>query len=141
MLLAAGTFIIALSVFDFAAPMWLTRSALGAACILAGIFFAQGLAALTQNEALWNVAFSPEVGGWGEALTVSMVMAWFIAIAAAHGRGRTMLVGVLSAAAVIGLSAWGVLAAPVGGTPAWLRLVLLVPIAWFVFVSARRSNT
>jgi hypothetical protein len=33
-----------------------------------------------------------------------------------------------------------VLAAPVGGTPGWLRLVLLVPIAWFVFMSTRRSN-
>ena len=140
MLLAIGTLVIGLSVFDFATPKWLTWSARGAAYVLAGIFFAQGLAALTQNESLKNVAFSQEIGGWGEAVTVSIVMAWFIAVARTYHGGVTMLLGVVSAATIIGLSAWGVLAAPVGGTPGWLRLVFLVPIAWFVFVSTRKEG-
>jgi hypothetical protein len=140
LLLAIGTLIIGLSVFKFGVATWLTRSACGAACVLAAIFFAQGLAALTQNETLKNVAFSPEIGGWGEAITVSMVMAWFIAVALAHGRGATMIVGVLSAAMVIGLGVWTTLAAPLGGTPAELRLLFLIPIAWLLFVSTRRSN-
>jgi hypothetical protein len=139
-LLAIGTFTVGLSVFDFGTPKWLTRTACAAGCVLAAIFFAQGLAALTQNEMLKNVAFSPQIGGWGEAIAVSTVMAWFIAIAFAHGRGATMIAGAASAAMVIGVSVWAMLAAPLGGTPAELRLLFLIPIAWLLFVSTRRSN-
>jgi hypothetical protein len=140
MLLAMGTLIIGLSVFEFASPKWLTRSAWTAACVLAAICFAQGLAALTQNKALQNVAYSPEIGGWGEAVAASIVMAWLIAVAFAHGRGATMTAGALSAAMVIGLSVWTMLVAPLGGTPAELRLLFLIPIAWLLFVSTRQSN-
>jgi hypothetical protein len=139
-LLATGTLLIALSVFDFATPTWLTWTALAAASILAAVFFIQGVTELTQNEWLRSVAYSQELGGWGEALTVSVVMAWFIAVARAHCRGIMMVFGVLSAAGMIGLSAWGVLASASGGTPAGMRLLFLLPIAWFLFVSTRRSN-
>src|SRR4051794_32673579 len=49
-LLALGTVTIGVSVFDFAVARWLTRSACAAAVVLAAIFFAQGVAALTHNE-------------------------------------------------------------------------------------------
>ena len=140
MLLALGTLRIGLSAFEFGTSKWLTRSACGAACVLAAIFLAHGLAALTQNETLNNVAFSPEIGCWGEATTVSIVMVWFIANAFAHGRGATMIARALSAAMVIGLSVCGMLAAPLGGTPAELRLLFFVPIAWLLFVSTPHSN-
>jgi hypothetical protein len=136
--LALGTLIVGVSVFDFGPPKWMTRIACAAACVLAAIFFAQGLAALTQSGALRNLAYSTEVGGWGEAISVSIVMAWFIAVARTQRRGLTMLIGTVSALAVIGMSAWGLLAAPLGGTPAELRLVFLLPIAWLLFVSTRR---
>jgi len=139
-LLAIGTLAIALSVFDFATPKWLTWTAFAAASVLAAIFFVQGLGALTQNETLRSVAYSTELGGWAEALTSAIVMAWFIGVARAHCGGVTKLVGVLSSAALIGLSAWGALAASSGGTPAALRLLYFVPIAWFLFVSTRRTN-
>ena len=71
-------------------------------------------------------------------MTITIVMAWFIAVARAHSTGVTMLVGVLLAAIVIGLGAWAAVAAPPGGTPAALRLVFLLPIGWFLFVSAQR---
>ncbi len=141
LLLATGTLLIGVSVFDFSTPSWLTGTAFGAACVLAAIFFAQGLAALTLNDTLNKIAFSQAIGGWTEAVTLSMVMAWFIAVARVKCGGVTMLIGALSAATTIGLSAWGVLAAPPGEAPGWLRLVVLVPIAWFVFVSTRSLST
>ena len=60
-----------------------------------------------------------------------------------------MVFGVASAATIIGLSAWGVLAAASGGTSAWLRLVFLLPIArgevdirplWQILTLAGRST-
>jgi hypothetical protein len=141
LLLAAGTVLVALSVFDFAAPAWLTRIACGAACALAAIFLLQAMGALPNNEALRSVAYSTELGGWGEAVAVSIVMVWLIAVARAHDHGLTLVVGALSALTVIGLSAWGMLAAPVGGTPAELRLVFLLPVAWLLFVSTQRRST
>jgi hypothetical protein len=138
-LLAIGTLLIGLSVFDFATPRWLSASACAAATILAAIFLAQGLASLTLHDTLSAVAYSRELGAWGETITLAIVMVWFMAVARSLGRGVMMWLGVLSAAVVVGLSTWSVVAGPAGGTPAELRLVLLVPIAWFLCVSARRS--
>jgi hypothetical protein len=138
--LAAGTVLIALSMFDFTAPRSLTWIASVAACLLAAIFLAQGLAALTHNETLNNIAFSQAIGGWAEIGTISIVMLWFLAVARTCGAGLTMWTGALSAALAIGLGLWTMLAAPQGSTPAELRLLFLLPVAWFLFVSTRRRT-
>jgi hypothetical protein len=138
--LAVGTFLIGLSVFDFEAPSWLKSVSCVAASALAIIFLGQGLAEFTQNETLKNIAFSREIGAWGEMITVTVVMVWFIAVALTHGRGPTMILGVLSSAFIVGLGAWSILFAPPSGTPQEMRLVFLLPIAWFLFVSARRTS-
>jgi hypothetical protein len=137
--LAIGTFIVALSVFDFETPKTLTTIACAAACGLAAIFLAQALGALTQNETLKAFAYSQEIGGWGETITVSLVMAWLIGVAL-RGRGATLLIGVVSALIVVALGVWTMLAAPLGGTPAELRLLFFIPVAWLLFVSTRRSH-
>src|SRR4051812_15829314 len=46
LLLAVGTLVVGLSVFDFATPKWLRRISCGAAFALAAIFFLQALGAL-----------------------------------------------------------------------------------------------
>ena len=94
-------------------------------------------AQLTDNEALRNVAYSTEIGGWGETVSVSLLMVWLIGVARTLGRGVTMVSGVLAALAVIGMSVWAILAAPLGATPAELRLLFLLPVAWLFFVSTR----
>ena len=138
--LAVGTLLVGLSVFDFATPSWLKSVTCVAASALAVIFLAQGLGELTQNETLKNFAFSRELGGWGEMMTISIIMVWFMAVALTHGLGPTMIVGVLSPAFVIGLGAWSVVFAPPTGTPQELRLLFLLPIVWFLFVSAQRTS-
>jgi len=139
MLLALGTLMLGLSVFDFATPRWVSWIGGAAACALAFIFFLQGLAALTQNEALRSVAFSTELGGWGEAITVSLVMAWLVAVARTQGRGLTMLAGAVPSLLVIAISAWSLFGVPLGGTPPWARAIVLLPMAWLLFVSTRRA--
>ncbi|HEY1295759.1 MAG TPA: hypothetical protein VGJ60_22005 [Chloroflexota bacterium] len=138
--LAIGTFIIALSAFDFETPKWLSLIACFAGCTLAAIFLAQGLAAFTDNDPLRTFAYSPEIGGWGETLTVSIVMAWLIAVARTYGHGLASVLGVLSALTVIGLGIWSLVVAPLGGTPAELRLLFLLPVGWLLFVSTRPSH-
>ena len=138
--LAAGTLLVGWSVFDFATPKWLSWIGCGAACALAAIFLLQALGALTDNEALRNVAYSTEIGGWGETVSVSLLMVWLIGVARTLGRGVTMVSGVLAALAVIGMSVWAILAAPLGATPAELRLLFLLPVAWLLFVSTRRTT-
>jgi hypothetical protein len=138
--LATGALLIASSVFDFAAPGWLTRTACVAAGVLGAIFFVQGLGALVSNDALRAFAYSPALGGWGETLTMSLVMLWFIAVARTHTHGVTMILGFASALLVIGLGIWSIAFAPVAGTPQELRLLFLLPIAWFLFASTRTSD-
>jgi hypothetical protein len=138
LLLALGTLVVGLSVFDLATPKWLSRISCGAACALAAIFFLQALGALPGNEALRSFAYSAAIGGWGEAVTVSIVMAWLIAVARTLRQGPTQMIGVLAALTDIGLSVWSVVGARVGDTPAELRLLFLLPVAWLLFVSTRR---
>jgi hypothetical protein len=138
--LALGTFVIGLSVFDFETPSWLKSVTCVAASALAFIFLAQGLAELTQNETLKNIAYSREIGAWGETITMTVLMGWFIAVALTHGRGPTMILGVLSSALIVGLGGWSLLFAPPSGTPQEMRLLFLLPIVWFLFVSARRTS-
>lgn len=135
--LAIGTFLIGQSVFDFRMPRWLNLTAWLAATVLAAIFLAQGLAAVTQNELLHNVAYSREIGGWGEGLTLSIVMLWFMGVATTLHRGLTKWFGVVSAGAVAGLSLWALVAGPASGTPEALRLLFLLPIGWYLYVSTR----
>jgi hypothetical protein len=136
--LAVGTFLIASSVFDFDTPSWLQWVACVAGSALGLIFLGQGLAELTQNDALRNFAFSRELGGWGEMLAISLVMTWFVAVALTQGRGPTMVLGVLSSALAVALGVWSIVWGGSAGTPQELRLLFLLPIAWFLFVSARR---
>ncbi len=136
--LAAGTLIIGLSVFDFTTSRRLNTAACVAAIVLAAIFLAQGLGALTQSEILRNAAYSRAIGAWAEDVTLTIIMLWFMAVATTLRRGVTMWLGVASAGAVAGLSTWALIAGPATGTPELLRLLFVLPIAWFLFVSTRR---
>lgn len=60
-------------------------------------------------------------------------------LALTSGRSLTMIVGVLTSVLVIGISLWAVIAAPPGGMSSEMRLLFLLPIAWYLFVSTRRS--
>ena len=138
--LAVGTFLIGLSVVDFQAPSWLKAITCIAASALAAIFLAQGLSDVTPNETLKNLAFSRELGGWGEAITISMVMVWFMAVARTHTRGATMILGLALSVLGVGLSVWSMVGAAPSGLPQAMRLLFLLPIAWFLFVTTRRSS-
>ena len=138
--LAFGTFFIGLSVFDFETPPWLNALTCVAASVLALIFLAQGVAELTQNETLRSVAFSLEIGGWGESITIALVMVWLMAVALMQGRGPTMILGVLSSALVVCLLVVSFVVTPQTGLPQVMRLFFLLPIAWFLFVSTREKH-
>ena len=139
--LATGTFLIASSVFDFATPRWLSWTAAIAAFTVGSIFLLQGLSGLVANDSLRVFAYSLEVGGWGEMASVSLIMAWFAAVARAHTHGLTRIIGIASSFLVIGLAIWSITFAPAMGTPQGLRLLFLLPIAWFVFVSTRATTS
>jgi len=136
--LCIGTLLIALSVFDFATPRGLAWAACVAAMAIGAIFFTQALALITQNETLMSLAYGREVSGWGETITILML--WFMVLATTLGRGVTTWLGVLSAALVIALLFWVMLVGPPEGTPEALRLLLLLPFVWYLFVSTRRSR-
>jgi hypothetical protein len=138
--LCIGALLIALSVFDFATPHGLAWAACGAGLAIGAIFFTQALAPITQNETLMSLSYGREVSGWGETITITILMLWFMVLATTLGRGVTTWLGVLSAALVIGLLFWVMLVGPPEGTPEALRLLLLLPFAWYLFVSTRRSR-
>jgi hypothetical protein len=51
-----------------------------------------------------------------------------------------LVLGVLSSVSIVGLGVWAMVAGPATGTPQELRLLYLLPFAWFLFVSTRRSS-
>ena len=138
--LATGTLLIASSVFDFATPRWQTWAACTAGIGLGAIFFLQGLAPLLHSATLGAFAYSRPVGGWGEMVTMSIVMAWFAVVARAHTQGVTRVLGTASALLVIGMAMWSITFAPETGMPQELRLLFALPIIWFLFVTTRRAR-
>jgi hypothetical protein len=79
--LCIGALLIALSVFDFATPHGLAWAACGAGLAIGAIFFTQALAPITQNETLMSLSYGREVSGWGETITITILMLWFMVLA------------------------------------------------------------
>ena len=138
LILAVGTVLIGLSAFDFPAARAVRWVAFASAAVLGAIFFAQAVASFTMSETINNIAFSRELGGWGEAISSSLVMLWFMVLAVT-GRGLTRWFGVISSGAVIALSVWSILAPPTSTVPEMFRLVFILPIGWYVFTSTRQA--
>ena len=136
-LLALTAGLIALAVFDFKLPSWITWLGSLSAGTLAAIFLLQGVALLIPNDALHSLAYQV-LGGPLEGALVDGLMLWFIALLLRGSQGKTRLFGV-AAVSIFGcyeLYRYGL--AFIGAEPVGiLKLTLLLPFIWLLLESKK----
>jgi hypothetical protein len=134
--LTAG--LVALAVFDFKLPSWITWLGSLSAGALATIFLLQGASLLIPNDRLHSLAYQV-LGGPLESALVDGLMLWFIALLLHGSQGKTRIFGtvVVSIFGCYELYRYGL--AFIGAEPAGiLKLTLLLPFIWLLLESKKK---
>ena len=134
--LTAG--LVALAVFDFKLPSWITWLGSLSAGALATIFLLQGVSLLIPNDLLHSLAYQV-LGGPLESALVDGLMLWFIALLLHGSQGKTRIFGtaVVSIFGCYELYRYGL--AFIGAEPAGiLKLTLLLPFIWLLLESKKK---
>jgi hypothetical protein len=139
-LLALTAGLIALAVFDFKLPNWITWLGSLSAGAVATIFLLQGVSLLIPSDALFTLAYQV-LGGPLEAALVDGLMLWFVALLLRGSQGKTRLFGI-AAVSIFGcfeLYRYGL--AFIGAEPAGiLKLTLLLPFIWLLLESKKKEQ-
>jgi len=140
--LAAGSVLLASSVFDFELPRWMNWTGCAAALALGTIFLLQVFALLMPNESLNYFAYQV-LGQWPEGWLPDLIILWFIVMLLIDSRGETRILGfvVMSLAVLLEfyshiLTFLGTSLNEEAGT---LKLLLLLPFVWLLFESTKKQ--
>jgi hypothetical protein len=138
--LGLGVALVAVSTSQLGLPRWLARVGGTTATALSAVFLLQGLTDLTQSGSLSGLAYGI-LGQWPEKALGDLLLAWFIAVNALVGRGKTRLLGwlVLSVVSTYEL-ARSLPGVTVDADMPGLRALLLLPFVWFISEAAKRRR-
>ena len=141
--LAAGSLLVALAVFDFELPKWVAWIGCAGIGGLAVIFLLQGAADLTQNGALTYLAY-PVLGSWPERLLPDLFIFWLVAVLLLDSRGWTRLFGFVAMAVVVAAEVYSYALISQGTTlnaeVPGARALYLLPFLWLLFESGKRRT-
>jgi hypothetical protein len=140
---AVGFALLALAVFDFRTPTWITWLACVAASISAVTYLLQGVSNLVPNESLHFLAFTL-LGQQLERVLPDVLILWFVALALTDSYGKTRVLGLAILSVVVaeellsyGFSLFG---GSIYDVAAVLKAVLLLPFVWFILESAKKVS-
>jgi hypothetical protein len=137
LVLALGSVLISVSVFDFKVTSWITWLGCVATGTLAAIFLLQGVSLLIQNEALTYLLFQV-LGQRLEALLVDGLIFWFVALLLMDSQGKTRILGLVAMSIVVCFEVYKYSLAYFGHAPAEsLKLLFLLPMVWLLFESKK----
>lgn len=139
--LAAGSLLIALAVFDFSrVPRWMTWTACLAVGVEAIIFLMQGVSHLIPNESLTYLAYQV-LGQRLESIPFDIFVLWCVAVLLWDSQGRTRIFGFVAVSLVICYEIYKYGLFYLGGTPIEsLKLVFLPLFVWLLFESKKNSS-
>jgi len=139
--LALGSGLISLSVFDFKVTRWISWLGCIATSALAAIFLLQGVSLLIQNDAFTYLVFQV-LGQWLETGLVEVLIVWFVAMLLMDSQGKTRIFGFVALSIVVCLEVYKYSLAYFGAAPAEsLKLLFLLPIVWFLFESKKELSS
>lgn len=139
--LATGSLLIALAVFDFSrVPRWITWVACLAVGAEAVIFLVQGVSLLIPNESLAYLAFQV-LGQRLESILVDIFVLWCVAVLLWDSQDRTRVFGIVSVFLVICYEIYKYGSFYLGGIPMEsLKLVFLPLFVWLLFESRKQRS-
>jgi hypothetical protein len=141
---AIGFALLALSVFDFQTPRWLTWAAAAAGSISALTYALQGMSnLLPNNEALQYVALHV-LGQQLERVLPDVLILWFVGLLLTDSKGKTKVLGfgVLAPIVAIELLSYGfsLFGGSINEAVPLLKVALLLPFVWLACESAQKPS-
>lgn len=140
-LLAVGSLLLALAVFDFdRVPKWITWIACLGAVAEGTIFLLQGLSHLIQDAAFTQLVYQGL--GQSERVFMDLIIFWCVALWLADSWGKTRLLGLIALVSVISLEVYLYYMSFVNGsiyaTAPGLRLLYLLLFLWLLLESSKK---
>ena len=143
-MLAMGSLLLAVSVFDFnKMAKWITWLGCLAAAAEGTIFLLQGVSHLVQNAAFTDLVYQ-SLGQWPERLFMNVVIFWLIALWLTDSWGKTRLLGLIALVSVVSMELYSYSLLYAGSSlnevaPA-LKLLYLLPFVWLLFESHKKTS-
>lgn len=136
--LAAGSILLAFSVFDFKLPRWINWIGCVAALALGTIFLLQAVALLIPMESLHYVAYQV-LGQWPEGWLPDVVILWFVAMLVLDSQGKSRILGVVALSIAVCYEFYSHILRYVGTSDTGsLKLLMLLPFVWLLFESTKK---
>jgi hypothetical protein len=138
--LAAGTLLLAFSVFDFELPRWMNWIGCAAGLALGTIFLLQAVALLIPNESLHYFAYEV-LGQWPEGWVPDVVILWLVAMLVLDSHGKTRILGVVAVSLAVCSEIYSHILR-FGGTSdtGSLKLLMLLLFVWLLFESTKKPQ-
>jgi hypothetical protein len=137
-LIAIGSGLIALAVFDFKLPRWITWLGSVSSGAIATIFLLQGVSRLIPNDALFYLAYQV-LGQQLESGLIDGLMLWFVVLLLRDSQGKTRLFGFAAVSIVVCFELYKYGLAYLGVEPAGiLKLTIFLPFVWLLLESKKK---
>jgi len=138
--LAAGSLLLAFSVFDFKLPRWMNWIGCAAGLALGTIFLLQAVALLIPNESLNYFAYGV-LGQWPEGWLPDVVILWFVALLVFDSQGKSRIFGIVAVSLAVCSELYSHILR-FGGTSdsGILKLLMLLPFVWLLFESTKKPH-
>jgi len=138
--LAAGSLLLALAVFDFELPRWMNWIGCAAGLALGTIFLLQAVALLIPNESLNYFAYEV-LGQWPEGWLPDVIILWFVAMLVLDSQDKSRILGILAVSIAVCLELYSHTLRFLGTSPAEiLRLLMLLLFVWLLFESTKKPQ-
>src|SRR5215218_5199602 len=93
--LAAGSLLLAFSVFDFKLPSLMNGIGCAAGLAVGSIFLLQAVSLLIPNESLHYFAYEV-LGQWPEGWLPDVLILWFVALLVFDSQGKSRILGIVA---------------------------------------------
>lgn len=138
--LGLGSALLALAVFDFKTPRWITWITSLSTALLAAIFLLQAVSLAVPNETLFYIAF--RVFGQGiEGWLGNILILWCAVLLFADSQGKTRIFGFAAVGFVICHKVYEYVASHRGEVaPEALKLLIMLIFAWLLLESRKNRS-
>src|SRR5215207_67345 len=138
--LAAGSILLAFSVFDFELPRWMNWIGCAAGLALGTIFLLQAVALLVPNESLNYVAYEV-LGQWPEGWLPDVVVLWLVAMLVFDSQGKSRILGIVAVSIAVCSELYSHTLRFLGTTPSGtLKLLMLLLFVWLLLESTKKPQ-
>ena len=136
---ALTAFLVALAVFDFKLPRWISWLGSVSSGALATIFLLQGVSLLIHNDTLFYVAYNV-LGQQLESALLDGLLLWFVALLLGDSQGKTRLFGCAALTLAVGSELYRLGMIYLSVEPAGiLKLTMLLPFVWLLLESNKEA--